>query len=421
MAKFRIPGLQVPSSADGETRAFFEALKERLELAGGERGDPEQRAVSLRELREAGIAIRTQEQRARIVTPRAPNAGDGESGEITPPESLDFMRYPQVALPAASGDLQLLVQGTTPSDRFRLSINDLLTVFGRLDQESTPQYPWSWESENYGFDIAGPAPRFRFVEQAEESNTESALPLDSAIWDAIANAGVFEFRVRNDDDDAGSTAYAIGRTGLDVDYFNVYADTLGISNGSASLPGLSFVDASGTGVFLAGADTLGLATASNVRLQIDAGGAFGLNGANYGTARQFLSSNGPSNSPTWEDAPSPPRGATFTVSSGPLTLPVGDVKVRINKSGTISKVTLMTAGGNGSCIVDIWKAPFSSYPPTAANSICGATKPTIIANNKYEDSILSGWTTSVAAGDVLVFHLLSTSVFSTIFVQLDIT
>lgn len=235
MTKFRIPGLQVPAAADGETRAFFEALKERLELAGGERGDPEQRAVSVRELREAGIAgVRTQNQYSQLVSARTPSSGDPAGGDDNT-QQLDFSLYPALDLAAASGDMNLLAQGVTANERFRIALQSLLSLFGRLDQESVPLFPWSFQAEDYGFEVTGPSPRFRLVEQAEESDSESALPADSAIWDEFVDAGVYEFRLRNDVDDAGSTVYAIGRTGLNADYFNVYADVLGLPVDGAEL------------------------------------------------------------------------------------------------------------------------------------------------------------------------------------------
>lgn len=140
-----------------------------------------------------------------------------------------------------------------------------------------------------------------------------------------------------------------------------------------------------------------------------------------GVAGQFMRSSGPGVTPTWAEVPSPARGATFVSPSGPIVTPVNDVYVRITKSGTINKVTLLTEGGPGACVVDIWKDTYANFPPTVADSICGASKPTITGGIKYEDSTLTGWTTSVTAGDVLVFHLQSVSTFSLIFVQLDIS
>jgi len=71
---------------------------------------------------------------------------------------------------------------------------------------------------------------------------------------------------------------------------------------------------------------------------------------------------------------------------------------------TISEVTLL-ADTVGSVVFDIWKAPYASYPPTVANTITAAAKPTIAAANKSQDGTLTGWTTSIFAGDCLRFNI----------------
>jgi hypothetical protein len=65
-------------------------------------------------------------------------------------------------------------------------------------------------------------------------------------------------------------------------------------------------------------------------------------------------------------------------------------------------------------VLDIWKHPYSTYPPSSADSICAAAKPTISSSNKYSDSTLTGWTTALSAGDTLLVNLQSSSVFTAI-------
>ncbi len=113
------------------------------------------------------------------------------------------------------------------------------------------------------------------------------------------------------------------------------------------------------------------------------------------------------------------RGATWISGSGAIATPANDVFLRFPTACTIVKATIMTAGGSGSCSIDVWKDSFGSFPPTVADSICAAAKPTIVAGIKYEDATLTGWTTTIAAGDVLAFHLESSSTFTSIFIQLD--
>lgn len=73
-------------------------------------------------------------------------------------------------------------------------------------------------------------------------------------------------------------------------------------------------------------------------------------------------------------------------------------------SATITKVTML-ADQSGSIVVDIWKAAYGSYPPTVANTITASDLPTITSATKSQDSTLTGWTTSISAGDVLRFNV----------------
>lgn len=54
---------------------------------------------------------------------------------------------------------------------------------------------------------------------------------------------------------------------------------------------------------------------------------------------------------------------------------------------------------------DILKDPFASYPPTT--SIVAAAPPEITGVDSGEDTTLTGWTTSVSAGDVFGFEVVS--------------
>lgn len=96
------------------------------------------------------------------------------------------------------------------------------------------------------------------------------------------------------------------------------------------------------------------------------------------------------------------------------------VWVRVPYSGTITKVSLL-ADATGSIVIDIWKDTYANYPPTVADTICAAAKPTLSSANKSEDSTLTGWTTSVTAGDVLKFNVDSVSGLTQVALLLEIT
>lgn len=75
----------------------------------------------------------------------------------------------------------------------------------------------------------------------------------------------------------------------------------------------------------------------------------------------------------------------------------------------------------GNAVVDIWKVAYASAPPTVANTICAAAKPTLAAGQKNTDSTLSGWTTTVTAGDVFIFNVDSCATIQKLSVVLGVT
>lgn len=81
----------------------------------------------------------------------------------------------------------------------------------------------------------------------------------------------------------------------------------------------------------------------------------------------------------------------------------------------------MLADQAGSVVVDIWKDTYANYPATIADTIVAAAKPTISAAAKSEDTTLTGWTLSVAAGDTLIANIDSCSAITQLLVQLKVT
>lgn len=67
---------------------------------------------------------------------------------------------------------------------------------------------------------------------------------------------------------------------------------------------------------------------------------------------------------------------------------------------TITQASLL-ADQSGSIVLDLWKDTYANSPPTVADTITASAKPTITSATKSQDSTLTGWTTSVAAGDIL--------------------
>lgn len=71
---------------------------------------------------------------------------------------------------------------------------------------------------------------------------------------------------------------------------------------------------------------------------------------------------------------------------------------------SIEDVTLL-ADQSGSIVVDIWKDAFANFPPTDADSITASAPPTISAATHSQDATLTGWTVTVAVGDILRFNV----------------
>lgn len=94
--------------------------------------------------------------------------------------------------------------------------------------------------------------------------------------------------------------------------------------------------------------------------------------------------------------------------------------IRIPYAGTITKATVL-ADQSGSIVIDVWKDTYANYPPTVADTIVASAKPTLSSAIKSEDSTLTGWTTSVTAGDVLGFKVDSASTLTRVTLELHIT
>jgi hypothetical protein len=79
---------------------------------------------------------------------------------------------------------------------------------------------------------------------------------------------------------------------------------------------------------------------------------------------------------------------------------MGDVSLPF--AGTITGYTLL-ADQAGNLVLDLWKDTYANFPPTVADTITAAAKPTLAAAAKTQDSTLTGWSKAIVAGDVLRF------------------
>ena len=94
--------------------------------------------------------------------------------------------------------------------------------------------------------------------------------------------------------------------------------------------------------------------------------------------------------------------------------------IRIPFDCTIVGVYLL-ADQSGSAVVDVWKDTWANYPPTDADSITASAPPTLSADDNGSDTTLTGWTTTVSAGDVIGFSVDSASTITRLTLQLQVT
>jgi hypothetical protein len=115
------------------------------------------------------------------------------------------------------------------------------------------------------------------------------------------------------------------------------------------------------------------------------------------------------------------RAITFAIDGGGSPLTTGiKADVYVPYACTITAVTML-ADQSGSCVVDIWKDTYANYPPTGADSITASAKPTISSATKSQDTTLTGWTTSITAGNTLRFNIDSVSTITRLVLTLTVT
>ncbi len=93
-------------------------------------------------------------------------------------------------------------------------------------------------------------------------------------------------------------------------------------------------------------------------------------------------------------------------------------------TGTITEATLLSTDASataGDVVIDVWKDSYANYPPANADSITASAPPTLSGVNKSQDTTLTGWTTSVTAGDILGFNVDSAATVTRVTLTLEIT
>lgn len=111
---------------------------------------------------------------------------------------------------------------------------------------------------------------------------------------------------------------------------------------------------------------------------------------------------------------------TFIIDGGGSAITIGEKgHLEIPFACTITQVTML-ADLSGSIVVDIWKDTYANFPPTNDDSITAAAPPTITTAQKSQDSTLTGWTTAIAAGNILTFNVDSCATITRLTISLKV-
>jgi len=153
------------------------------------------------------------------------------------------------------------------------------------------------------------------------------------------------------------------------------------------------------------ASYVAIGTADTERIRVTVNGGIAINGAaNYGTTGQALISAGDA-PPVWSDQYT---SVTFVFSGAGSPILAGYAgDIQIPFAGTIIESSLV-ADQSGSIVCGISKSSYSGFPGSLT-SIVASAPPTLSAAQKSTDSTLTGWTTSIAANDILRFSVTSAS------------
>lgn len=112
---------------------------------------------------------------------------------------------------------------------------------------------------------------------------------------------------------------------------------------------------------------------------------------------------------------------TFIIDGGGVAITTGEKgHLEIPFGCTINQVTMM-ADQSGSIVVDIWKDTYANFPPADGDSITASAPPTLSTAQKNQDTTLTGWTTAIAAGDILAFNVDSCTTITRVTISLKVT
>lgn len=131
-------------------------------------------------------------------------------------------------------------------------------------------------------------------------------------------------------------------------------------------------------------------------------------------------STDPLNNPTLDPKQYPVINIPFIIDGGGSVITAGikgDLDIQF--PCIIKSVTLL-ADQTGSIVIDIWKDSFANYSPTVADTITSGAKPTISANIKSYDDVITGWTKLIEKRSVLRINVDSVSAITRVTLSLAV-
>jgi hypothetical protein len=189
-----------------------------------------------------------------------------------------------------------------------------------------------------------------------------------------------------------------------------------------ALAGTGVVQRTGTDTWSVGTTITVAQGGSGVGTLTDHGVLFGRGTGNFeassaGTAGQVMKSSGSGANGAYADDL---VGIEFIIDGGGVAITTGikgDLEIPFNC--TIVSATLL-ADQSGSIVVNVWKDSFANYPPVVGDKITASAPPTITATTKSQDTTLTGWTTSISAGDTLRYNVDSVSTIQRVTLSLKV-
>lgn len=99
------------------------------------------------------------------------------------------------------------------------------------------------------------------------------------------------------------------------------------------------------------------------------------------------------------------RTVNYVIDSGSLPMQVGDKgKLTIDVTGVIENIRVLS-DQTGDIVFELSKCTFADYPNFT--SITNGARVQLTNSDKYFDDVLNNWTTTINAGDILNFNVVS--------------